>query len=258
MSVLNKKNAAHLFIIPVALIACSVQASAIDFNTASDRQAYCQVYATKAVADARNSQSRGCGFTGASWSTDVNVHFDWCMSQTTITATTLENTNRANASMQCSGLAQTPALQQADTAGSQQATEFPPIVTDNQNPAAPAAASTAANTSFPPVVDTSAATPKSNPTMPPVVTSKARTHAPRTAANVNTFPAVRRGDAGDRLIEFGRHHRHEIRHVAHVLEEKLRDKFQEMKKHPKPVTQNFGGKLKNAFKSQFGGHVANR
>jgi hypothetical protein len=117
---LNKKNAAHLFTIPAALITYSVQASAIDFNKASDRQAYCQAYATKAVVDARNSQSRGCGFTGASWSTDVNVHFDWCMSQTTITAMTLENTNRANASMQGGGLPQTTALQQADTVGSQQ------------------------------------------------------------------------------------------------------------------------------------------
>lgn len=117
---MNRKNAAHLFTIPAALITYSVQASAIDFNKASDRQTYCQVYATKAVVDARNSQSRGCGFTGASWSTDVNVHFDWCMSQTTIMAMTLENTNRANASMQGGGLPQTTALQQVDTVGSQQ------------------------------------------------------------------------------------------------------------------------------------------
>ena len=248
MSVLNKKNAAHLLTIPVALITYSVQASAIDFNKASDRQAYCQAYATKAVVDARNSQSRGCGFAGQSWSTDVNVHFDWCMSQTTITAMTLENTNRANASMQCGGLhRQLPYSRRTPSDRSRGQPDSRQLLLTTKNPA-----------TFPPVVDTSAATPKSNPTMPPVVKSNAPTSAPRTTANVNTFPAVRHDNSADRLIEFGRHHRHEIRHVARVLEEKLRGKFSEIKKHPKPAPQNFRAKLTKAFKSQFGRYFANR
>jgi hypothetical protein len=87
---------------PAALIAFSVQASAIDFNKASEKQAYCQAYATQAVADvydARKSEPHQC-------------------------------------SHECRGVTKTAAVHQMGTVGSQQevATEFPQLLSTTRVP----------------------------------------------------------------------------------------------------------------------------
>ena len=42
-------------------------------------QARCTSYAQQAVAQAGQSVSRRCGFTGPRWSGDYNVHYNWCL-----------------------------------------------------------------------------------------------------------------------------------------------------------------------------------
>jgi hypothetical protein len=41
--------------------------------------AFCQDYAARAVKDASDAQSLGCGFGGPRWTTDRLAHLDWCV-----------------------------------------------------------------------------------------------------------------------------------------------------------------------------------
>ncbi|MCP5266926.1 MAG: hypothetical protein H6934_12490 [Burkholderiaceae bacterium] len=66
------------------LRASSAQANAErNARTQSLRQcgsstSFCESYARSAVEQARQSQQRRCGFSGARWTTDYRGHLDWC------------------------------------------------------------------------------------------------------------------------------------------------------------------------------------
>ncbi len=47
-------------------------------SVAKDVAKDCNAYGISALSDAKANQDSACNFTGARWSTDVNVHLKWC------------------------------------------------------------------------------------------------------------------------------------------------------------------------------------
>jgi hypothetical protein len=261
MSSSKKLSATLAIALSAAVAALCGPASALDFNNPTDKRAYCEAFAQQAIADVKMGQLRGCALTGTTWSTNVQDHINWCMSQASMAAAMLESTNRSSIANQCAASASTANSMGTVVAATQAADPFPPVITDQSPATDPSTAtpgtSTPQATNFPPVV-TSTKAQASTATMPPVVASGASASQSRGSTSVVFRPAIRHEHVGDRLIEFEHQHKREIRHIARVLKEKLKDKLSDMKNHHKPDVQNFGGKLKKAFKSGFARRLANR
>jgi hypothetical protein len=230
MPTLNKKNAAALIAIPALFVALSGEASALDFNNPSDKRVFCRVYAEQALGDVRTSQSRGCSLTGASWSTQLADHFNWCMAQAAMSAARMETTNRANAAKQCSASAKNLVPTTSAASQDQAANPFPPVVSDEPS-STTASAPSAQSTNFPPVIDGAASTQTSSTTAP--VVSQRQTSSTTRAGSFGRLGSVhvRHRSARERLIRFGHEHRREIRHAAHLLKQRLKRKFSEIANH---------------------------
>lgn len=255
MSPLNLRNTTFLAA-AATLVGFVNPASAFDFSKPADKRVYCQVYARQALNDVRTVTARGCGFSGISWSSSFDEHFNWCMGQSDVGAPTQENLTRSSAVEQCSGgqnefppIAVDTAQETAASfppvvaeAPAEQASTFPPVVADDPAPASSEGATTQ-STSFPPVEQStsksssqsSTSAHASHASFPPVVdTGEATTDADVGDVSTSDPIADRREEiraAAERLIEFGREHEDEIREVAHNLKEKIKRKLSEIKEH---------------------------
>lgn len=257
---LSQVRSANLFVAVTVMVAFAHPAAAFDFGNSADKRAYCQVYARQAVNDARAVAARGCGFSGASWSGDVDDHFKWCMAQTYVGVPTQENLTRSTAIEQCSGGQNAFPPVVADTPA-ETTTPFPPVVAD-----APAEQ----QSTFPPVVaDTSAPAAREEPgtqsaSLPPVV-GRSSSRSSRTARTSNvSFPPVvdvpdadttadRREEiraAVERLIEFKREHGDEIREVAHEMKEKIKRKLSDINEHHGKGDDETAGTLEKKIKEK--------
>jgi hypothetical protein len=247
----------------VALTATSVAfvtpASALDFNNPKDKRVYCQVYATQALSDVHAIQARGCGFSGISWSGTFDDHFNWCLSQGDMAATVQENVARSSAVQQCNGSGEASFPPVVDETPAQAATNFPPVVADetaaaeDEKPAAQTAA-------LPPVVDAPAPVRTASATPPSVVEADdpgVGTQTPDTDISSRSEEAR---EGAERLIEFGREHKDEIRHAAHKLKEKIKEKLSEIKNHHHhdDAGQPLRAKVKDALKGAIQRRLASR
>lgn len=85
---------------------CNIALVSIGFaitipDTASaDNHLNCQAYAQSVINLANENARFGCGFTGQAWSTDYNMHLNWCNSQQ-MADLTREDKNRKKALHQC-------------------------------------------------------------------------------------------------------------------------------------------------------------
>jgi hypothetical protein len=248
-------NARTATIFAVLTLALITPASALDFNKPNDKRVYCQVYATQALSDVQSAKARGCGLSGASWSGEYNDHFNWCMSQGDMAATMQENVSRSTAAQQCNGSGEA---------------SFPPVIDAPQEAAstplpveeAPAATSSEPETAaLPPVVEEPAPGRAASATPLPVVEADepaVGTETPDTGISSHREEAR---EVAERLIEFGREHKHEIKHAAHELKEKIKDKLSELKERHNQKdagSQQLRAKVKDALKSGLMRRLANR
>jgi len=205
-------------------------ALAINFNNPPEKRAYCQVYAQQAQADVHAGELKGCSFTGASWSRDFDSQYNWCMAQNDMAATTQLATTRSNAIQQCGAPTEATAFPPVVDAPQEAASNFPPVVEDT-----PAAASSEAETAAaPPVVDEPAPARTASAAFPPVADAGTPAADPDTdvgsqASDLLLSHQEEARQVAERLIEFGHEHKDEIRHAAHQLKEKIKEKLSDLK-----------------------------
>lgn len=235
-------------------------AFAINFNDPPEKRAYCQVYAQQAQDDVHAGQIKGCGLTGASWSGDFDSQFNWCMAQGDMSATTQLATARSNALQQCSGSGEANFPPVVD-APPETASTFPPVIEDTpvasssepETAAAPSMAEEAppartASAAFPPVADASA--PAADP----------GTDVSSQASDLILSHQEEARQLAERLIEFGQEHKDEIRHAAHKMKEKIKEKLSDLKRHRHRdgAGQTLRAKVKDALKGALMRRLANR
>lgn len=265
---MTKQSIALLIALSGTSLAFTGQASALDFDNPAQKRSYCQIYAERALIDIRNGQARGCSLQGVSGSARFIDHLNWCMSQTSLAVTAFENANRSAMIEQCGMQVQASVASTVSSAstnppqavGSQETSAaFPPVVNDEPAPASTPAGTPQA-TNFPPIEETSpAATTSSDASMPPIASTNSTSSPVRVGTASAGRPATSDGiTAGDRLIEFGRDHRQEIRHAAHVIKHKLKEKISEVREHHAKDEHPLRDKLKDALKRGIERRLANR
>ena len=48
------------------------------WTSAASAQANCETYGRLALQQQRENETKNCGFTGPSWSSDLRAHIQWC------------------------------------------------------------------------------------------------------------------------------------------------------------------------------------
>ena len=259
MSSSNARTAILFAALTATSLAFVTPASALDFNKPQDKRVYCQVYATQALSDVHASQARGCGFSGTSWSRTFDDHFNWCLSQGDMAATVQENVARSSAVQQCNGAETASFPPVVDEAPAQADASFPPVVAEEPTASGDEHAVQATNDA--PVVE--APTPvRTASAAPPVADAGEPAAGLPTADDGNMFSRQEEArEAAERLIEFGREHKDEIRHAAHKLKEKIKNKLSELKQHHHQTDaggQQLRAKVKDALKGALQRRLASR